>query len=84
MAPNKNNNMKEKTNYSDPGSKTVIQDNAGIDRRQHRNSSTPTDPGQGLRQDMMMQALAVIQEGLKSMQALQKQTAETHQKFLEF
>ena len=28
-------------------------------------------------------ALSVVQEGLKSMQALQKQTAEAHQKFLE-
>ena len=33
--------------------------------------------------DFMKHALAVVQEGLKSMQALQKQTAETHQKFLE-
>ena len=33
--------------------------------------------------DLMKHALAVVQEGLKSMQALQKQTSETHQKFLE-
>ncbi len=33
--------------------------------------------------NIMLDALQVLQEGLKSMQALQKQTAETHQKFLE-
>ena len=33
--------------------------------------------------DFILDALSVVQEGLKSMQAIQKQTAETHQKFLE-
>jgi len=33
--------------------------------------------------NIMLDALQVLQDGLKSMQALQKQTAETHQKFLE-
>jgi polyketide-type polyunsaturated fatty acid synthase PfaA len=33
--------------------------------------------------EFIINALQVVQEGLKSMQALQKQTAETHQKFLE-
>ena len=34
-------------------------------------------------QSFIIDALKVVQEGLKSMQALQMQTAETHQKFLE-
>jgi acyl transferase domain-containing protein/NAD(P)-dependent dehydrogenase (short-subunit alcohol dehydrogenase family)/acyl carrier protein len=33
--------------------------------------------------NIMLDALQVLQDGLKSMQALQKQTAEAHQKFLE-
>ncbi|MFZ0483839.1 MAG: acyltransferase domain-containing protein, partial [Desulfobacterales bacterium] len=33
--------------------------------------------------NIMLDAFQVLQDGLKSMQALQKQTAETHQKFLE-
>jgi acyl transferase domain-containing protein/NAD(P)-dependent dehydrogenase (short-subunit alcohol dehydrogenase family) len=33
--------------------------------------------------NITLDALQVLQDGLKSMQALQKQTAETHQKFLE-
>jgi acyl transferase domain-containing protein/NAD(P)-dependent dehydrogenase (short-subunit alcohol dehydrogenase family)/acyl carrier protein len=33
--------------------------------------------------NIVIDALRVLQDGLKSMQALQKQTAETHQKFLE-
>ena len=42
-------------------------------------STAPPAP----RQDIMLHALSVVQEGLKSMQALQEQTAQTHQKFLE-
>jgi len=42
--------------------------------------NTMKDPQQ---QNMILDALKVVQEGLKSMQSLQKQTAEVHQKFLE-
>jgi len=35
------------------------------------------------KQDFIVDALKVVQEGLKSMQSLQMQTAETHKKFLE-
>ena len=33
--------------------------------------------------DRILQALSIVQEGLRSMQALQAQTAQAHQKFLE-
>ncbi|HSQ85926.1 MAG TPA: acyltransferase domain-containing protein, partial [Desulfobacterales bacterium] len=47
---------------------------------QSRTKSMKTKPQQN---NIMLDALQVLQDGLKSMQALQKQTAETHQKFLE-
>ena len=40
-------------------------------------------PRQSISSDILVHALNVVQEGLKSMQALQRQTAETHQKFLD-
>ena len=47
-----------------------------------KNSTSTMKPKQP-RNYIMLDALQVLQDGLKSMQALQKQTAETHQKFLE-
>jgi len=46
-------------------------------------NSTSTMKTKQPQNNMMLDALQVLQDGLKSMQALQKQTAETHQKFLE-
>ena len=48
---------------------------------QNSTSTMKTKPPQN--NNIMLDALQVLQDGLKSMQALQKQTAETHQKFLE-
>ena len=47
---------------------------------QSKTNTMKTKPQQN---NIMLDALQVLQDGLKSMQALQKQTAETHQKFLE-
>ncbi|MBC8393490.1 MAG: SDR family NAD(P)-dependent oxidoreductase, partial [Deltaproteobacteria bacterium] len=41
------------------------------------------DNRQSKKPDVIANAFQVVQEGLKSMQSLQKQTAETHKKFLE-
>ena len=46
-------------------------------------NSTSTMKTKQPQNSIMLNALQVLQDGLKSMQALQKQTAETHQKFLE-
>ena len=46
----------------------------------------PSGPGRSFPargNELMTHALAVVQEGLKSMQALQQQTAQAHEKFLE-
>ena len=48
---------------------------------QHLN--TQSDPGSDTGADWIRQALSTLQQGLASMQALQQQTAETHQKFLD-
>ena len=45
--------------------------------------STNTMKTKQPQKNITLDALQVLQDGLKSMQALQKQTAETHQKFLE-
>ena len=41
------------------------------------------DLGKAIKPDTVAQALKTVQEGMKSMQSLQRQTAETHQRFLE-
>jgi len=48
---------------------------------QHLN--TQADPVSETGSDWIRQALSTLQQGLASMQALQQQTAETHQKFLD-
>jgi NAD(P)-dependent dehydrogenase (short-subunit alcohol dehydrogenase family)/acyl carrier protein len=50
-----------------------------INNQQSKNTMKTKHP----QNNVIPDALQVLQEGLKSMQALQKQTAETHQKFLE-
>ncbi|MBF0226796.1 MAG: acyltransferase domain-containing protein [Desulfobacterales bacterium] len=45
--------------------------------------SESMDTNKGMNKNLVIDALKVVQEGLKSMQELQRQTAETHQKFLE-
>jgi acyl transferase domain-containing protein/NAD(P)-dependent dehydrogenase (short-subunit alcohol dehydrogenase family) len=52
-------------------------------RSKNIKNSTSTMKTKQPQNNMMLDALQVLQDGLKSMQALQKQTAETHQKFLE-
>ncbi|UCF89741.1 MAG: hypothetical protein JSW39_15680, partial [Desulfobacterales bacterium] len=62
-------------------------------RSQVKSHASPVTPISGNQQTMekdspqrtayLVDALKVVQEGLKSMQALQTQTAQTHQKFLE-
>ena len=48
-----------------------------------RHFSTQSDPVSETGPDWIRQALSTLQQGLASMQALQQQTAETHQKFLD-
>ena len=48
-----------------------------------RHLSTQSDPVSETGPDWIRQALSTLQQGLASMQALQQQTAETHQKFLD-
>ena len=48
-----------------------------------RHLGTPSDPVSETDSDWIRQALSTLQQGLASMQALQQQTAETHQKFLD-
>ncbi|MDH3881417.1 MAG: acyltransferase domain-containing protein, partial [Desulfobacteraceae bacterium] len=57
-------------NHRKIGSKNIQQNPDTMKTKQPQNNIT-------------LEALQVLQDGLKSMQALQKQTAETHQKFLE-
>ena len=52
-------------------------------RSKNIQNSTNTMKTKHPQNNIMLDALQVLQDGLKSMQALQKQTAETHQKFLE-
>ncbi|MDP4725864.1 MAG: phosphopantetheine-binding protein, partial [Desulfobacterales bacterium] len=48
-----------------------------------RHLNTQSEPGSDTGTDWIRQALSTLQQGLASMQALQQQTAETHQKFLD-
>ncbi|MFO7556902.1 MAG: SDR family NAD(P)-dependent oxidoreductase, partial [Desulfobacterales bacterium] len=50
---------------------------------QNINNDINTMKAKSSHNNVMVDALHVLQDGLKAMQALQKQTAETHQKFLE-
>jgi len=54
---------------------SIISGSGNIVRRDIKNNNIKTD--------LISGALRVVQEGLKSMQALQLKTAETHEKFLE-
>ncbi|MEJ2656993.1 MAG: SDR family oxidoreductase [Desulfobacterales bacterium] len=73
----------EKTEQTEPPKQPVIQPEPRkicFDNMQDIQNTMKTKHPQN---NVMLDALQVLQDGLKSMQALQKQTAETHQKFLE-
>jgi len=63
----------------DRGQKT--EDRRGLTSVQNLGNRNTMEKNQ--KQDFIVDALKVVQEGLKSMQSLQMQTAETHKKFLE-
>ncbi len=88
------NNRAGSVNPPGPRSSSMLENKnteAGESGRQISGDSlaNPIDPNQDTmnknhkQSDFIINALQVVQEGLKSMQALQRQTAETHQKFLE-
>ena len=72
-----------KTEQNTPSEQPVIRPKhrkIGSKNIQHNTNTMKTKNPQN---NILPDALQVLQDGLKSMQALQKQTAETHQKFLE-
>ncbi len=72
-----------KTEQNTPSEQPMINPKHREVRSKNIKNSTSTMKTKQPQNNMMLDALQVLQDGLKSMQALQKQTAETHQKFLE-
>ncbi|MBW2605005.1 MAG: acyltransferase domain-containing protein, partial [Deltaproteobacteria bacterium] len=73
----------EKTKQNTPSEQPVIRPKHRGTRSKNIQYSANTMKTKHPQNNITLDALQVLQDGLKSMQALQKQTAETHQKFLE-
>ncbi len=73
----------EKTQQNTPPDQTRIQPEHLKISSKNITSSQNAMKTKHPKNHMIRDSLRVLQDGLKSMQALQKQTAETHQKFLE-
>jgi acyl transferase domain-containing protein/NAD(P)-dependent dehydrogenase (short-subunit alcohol dehydrogenase family) len=72
-----------KTEQNTPSEHPEIRPKHRKIRSQNIQNNTNTMKTKQPQNNIMLDAFQVLQDGLKSMQALQKQTAETHQKFLE-
>ena len=72
-----------KTEQNTPSEHPEIRPKHREIRSQNIQNNTNTMKTKQPQNNIMLDAFQVLQDGLKSMQALQKQTAETHQKFLE-
>ena len=73
----------EKSEQNTPSEQPMIRPEHLKIRSKNIKNSTSTMKTKHPQNNIMLDALQVLQDGLKSMQALQKQTAETHRKFLE-
>ncbi|MGA8178762.1 MAG: SDR family oxidoreductase, partial [Desulfobacterales bacterium] len=73
----------ERTNQAAPPNQPKIQPGDRKIRSKNKTDIQNSMKTKHPQNNIILDALQVLQDGLKSMQALQKQTAETHQKFLE-
>ena len=74
------------TSTNTGGASRVVERESMVPTSVTQPASPPSEPSPVLRQDApanVVDALQVVQEGLRAMQALQQQTAAAHQRFLE-
>ena len=72
-----------KTRNPEPGTQNPEPRTHSMRMNEPRHSETITAPSKGTASSSLQDALRVVQEGFRSMQAIQSQTARTHEKFLE-
>ncbi len=71
------------TRNPEPGTQNPEPGTHSVHKNMPRHSDTITAPSRETASSPLQDALRVVQEGFRSMQAIQTQTARTHEKFLE-